>query len=86
MGKAGRVIVSGFHPPLEQQVMRSVLRRKGCVVKVLARGLGGQSAGYRPQPAEREPLAAGRKRAALPAPPRCARCRSPRGWKLARSP
>lgn len=54
--KAGRVIVSGFHSPLEQQVLRSVLRRKGSVVKVLARGMSD----YRPQPEEREPLAAGR--------------------------
>lgn len=54
--KAGRVIVSGFHSPLEQQVLRSVLRRKGRVVKVLARGM----TEYRPQPDEREPLAAGR--------------------------
>lgn len=54
--KAGRVIVSGFHSPLEQQVLRSVLRRKGRVVKVLARGM----AEYRPQPEEREPLTAGR--------------------------
>ena len=28
--KAGRVIVSGFHSPLEQQVLRSVLRRCPC--------------------------------------------------------
>lgn len=54
--KAGRVIVSGFHSPLEQQVLRSVLRRKGRVVKVLARGV----TDYRPQPEEREPLTAGR--------------------------
>ena len=54
--KAGRVIVSGFHSPLEQQVLRSVLRRKGRVVKVLARGM----TEYRPTPDEREPLAAGR--------------------------
>lgn len=58
--KAGRVIVSGFHSPLEQQVLRSLLRRKGRAVKVLARGLGGQSADYRPTPEEREPLASGR--------------------------
>jgi len=58
--KAGRVIVSGFHSPLEQQVLRSVLRRKGRVVKVLARGFGGQCADYRPAPDEREPLATGR--------------------------
>lgn len=53
--KAGRVIVSGFHSPLEQQVLRSVLRRRGRVVKVLARGM----TKYRPQPEEREPLATG---------------------------
>ena len=57
--KAGRVIVSGFHSPLEQQVLRSLLRRKGRAVKVLARGFGGQSADYRPTPIEREPLASG---------------------------
>jgi len=54
--KAGRVIVSGFHSPLEQQVLRSLLRRNGRVVKVLARGM----TDYRSQPEEREPLAAGR--------------------------
>lgn len=54
--QAGRVIVSGFHSPLEQQVLRSVLRRRGRVVKVLARGM----TEYRPQSEEREPLAAGR--------------------------
>ena len=58
--KAGRVIVSGFHSPLEQQVLRSLLRRNGRAVKVLARGFGGQSADYRPTPEEREPLASGR--------------------------
>lgn len=54
--QAGRVIVSGFHSPLEQQVLRSVLRRRGRAVKVLARGV----TDYRPQPEEREPLAVGR--------------------------
>jgi len=54
--KAGRVIVSGFHSPLEQQMLRSVLRRKGRVVKVLARGM----TEYRPSPEEREPLTNGR--------------------------
>lgn len=53
---AGCVIVSGFHSPLEQQVLRSLLRRQGCVVKVLARGV----TDYRPTAEEREPLAAGR--------------------------
>ena len=54
--KSDRVIVSGFHAPLEQQVLRSVLRRKGRVVKVLARGM----TDYRPTPEEREPLSNGR--------------------------
>lgn len=54
--KAGRVIVSGFHSPLEQQVLRSALRRTGRVVKVLARGMRE----YRPGPEEREPLNSGR--------------------------
>lgn len=55
--EAGRVIVSGFHSPLEQQVLRSLLRRKGRAVKVLARGFGDERAEYRPTPEEREPLA-----------------------------
>ena len=58
--KAGRVIVSGFHSPLEQQVLRSLLRRKGRAVKVLARGLGDKGGNYRPTAEEREPLANGR--------------------------
>ncbi len=58
--KAGRVIVSGFHSPLEQQVLRSLFRRKGRAIKVLARGFGDQYADYRPTPEEREPLASGR--------------------------
>jgi predicted Rossmann fold nucleotide-binding protein DprA/Smf involved in DNA uptake len=62
---AGRVIVSGFHSPLEQQVLRSVLRRRGRVVKVLARGM----TEYRPQPEEREPLTAGRMLVITACPP-----------------
>lgn len=54
--KAGRVIVSGFQSPLEQQVLRSLLRRSGRAVKVLARGM----TDYRPTPEEREPLNSGR--------------------------
>jgi len=53
-------MVSGFHSPLEQQVLRSLLRRKGRAVKVLARGFAGQCADYRPTPEEREPLNNGR--------------------------
>lgn len=63
--KAGRVIVSGFHSPLEQQVLRSVLRRKGRAVKVLARGM----MEYRPQPEEREPLTTGRMLVITACPP-----------------
>ncbi|MFO1424935.1 MAG: DNA-processing protein DprA [Candidatus Competibacteraceae bacterium] len=62
---AGRVIVSGFHSPLEQQVLRSALRRKGRVVKVLARGMSD----YRPAAEEREPLAAGRMLVLTACPP-----------------
>ena len=54
--KAGRVLVSGFHSPLEQQVLHSLLRRQGRAVKVLARGM----TAYRPQSEECEPLASGR--------------------------
>lgn len=50
--RAGRVILSGFHSPLEQQV----LRRHGRVVKVLARGL----TNYHPPELEMEPLEQGR--------------------------
>lgn len=56
--RAGRVIASGFHCPLEQQVLTSLLRRDGRAVKVLARGFGRGC--YQPKPEEREPLAAGR--------------------------
>ena len=63
--KARHVIVSGFHSPLEQQVLRSVLRRKGRVVKVLARGI----TDYRPTAEEREPLAAGRMLLITACPP-----------------
>jgi len=67
--KAGRVIVSGFHSPLEQQVLRSALRRKGRVVKVLARGFGEKCADYRPAADEREPLMAGRMLVITACPP-----------------
>lgn len=63
--KAERVIVSGFHSPLEQQVLRSVLRRKGRVVKVLARGM----THYRPMAEEREPLEGGRMLVITACPP-----------------
>lgn len=54
--QADRVVISGFHAPLEQQVLRSLLRREGRAVKVLARGI----TDYRPTAEEHEPLAQGR--------------------------
>jgi predicted Rossmann fold nucleotide-binding protein DprA/Smf involved in DNA uptake len=51
----GRVVLSGFHSPLEQQVLRSTLRRRGRVVKVLARGMRL----YHPAEEEREALTDG---------------------------
>lgn len=62
---AGRVILSGCHSPLEQQVLRSLLRRRGRVVKVLARGM----TDYRPTAEEREPLANGRMLVITACPP-----------------
>ena len=62
---ADRVILSGFHSPLEQQVLRSALRRHGRLVKVLARGL----TDYRPLPEEREPLTTGRMLVLSACPP-----------------
>ena len=56
--KAGRVLVSGFHSPLEQQVLHSLLRRQGRAVKVLARHLP-PGRDYRPTAEEHEPLAKG---------------------------
>lgn len=54
-----RILVSGFHSPLEQQVLRSLLRRQGRAVKVLARCFNDKT-GYRPNAEEHEPLAQGR--------------------------
>ena len=57
--KAGRMLVSGFHSPLEQQVLHSLLRRQGRAVKVLARHIP-PGRDYRPAALEREPLTQGR--------------------------
>ncbi len=57
---AVRVVVSGFHSPLEQQVLRSLLRRNGRAVKVLAHGITSYTP---PEPTlelEAEALATGR--------------------------
>jgi len=55
--KAGRIIVSGFHSPLEQQVLRSLLRRNGRAVKVLARCFS--ESGYRLAKEEKDAFANG---------------------------
>ncbi len=55
---AGRVLISGFHSPLEQQVLRSLLRRNGRAIQLLARHLpAGRE--YRPTAEEQNPLAQG---------------------------
>jgi predicted Rossmann fold nucleotide-binding protein DprA/Smf involved in DNA uptake len=77
--RAGRVIVSGFHSPLEQQVLRSLLRRRGRVVKVLARGMSD----YRPTAEEIEPLATGRMLVITNCPPEVRR--TTRATALARN-
>jgi predicted Rossmann fold nucleotide-binding protein DprA/Smf involved in DNA uptake len=56
--KAGRVIISGFHSPLEQQVLRSLLRRNGLAIKVLARCFS--ASGYRLAKEEQDAFANGR--------------------------
>ncbi len=68
---AGRIIVSGFHSPLEQQVFQSLLRRKGRAVKVLARSFSAH--GYRPDPAEKEALAESRLLILSTSPPSATR-------------
>lgn len=54
--RAQQVVLSGFHSPLEQQVLRSMLRRQGRAVKLLAHAL----ADYRALAEEQTPLAEGR--------------------------
>jgi len=56
--KAGRVIISGFHSPLEQQVLRSLLRRNGYAIKVLACCFS--ASGYRLAKEEQDAFANGR--------------------------
>ena len=77
--KERRVILSGFHAPLEQQVLRSVLRRKGRVVKVLARGM----TDYHPAKEERDPLSDGRMLVLTTCPPEI--CRTTRASALDRN-
>ncbi|MCL2829895.1 MAG: DNA-processing protein DprA [Betaproteobacteria bacterium] len=69
--RTGRVIVSGFHSPLEQQVLKSLLRRQGRAVKLLARGFG--NSGYRLAEEEREAIAANRLLVLSAFPPAVAR-------------
>lgn len=63
--KAGRIVISGFHSPLEQQIFHSLLRRSGRAVKVLARAIEG----YRLPLLERAVLDAGRLLLVSPFPP-----------------
>lgn len=53
--RSQQVVLSGFHSPLEQQVLRSMLRRRGRVVKLLARAFDN----YRVPPEEKAALADG---------------------------
>jgi len=54
--RAKQVVLSGFHSPLEQQVLRSMLRRQGRAIKLLAHALDD----YRVPDVEQAPLAEGR--------------------------
>jgi len=63
--KERKTIVSGFHSPLEQQALHSLLRRKGCAIKVLAHGIRD----YRPLEHEQEPLTEGRMLIVTACPP-----------------
>jgi predicted Rossmann fold nucleotide-binding protein DprA/Smf involved in DNA uptake len=56
MGTREKVVLSGFNSPLEQQVLRSMLRRHGRAVKLLAHALDD----YRAPAEEMAPLADGR--------------------------
>ena len=56
--KTGRVIITGFHSPLEQQVLRSLLRRNSRAVKVFARCF--PATGYRLAKEEKDAFANGR--------------------------
>ncbi len=55
--RAQQVVLSGFHSPLEQHVLRSMLRRQGRAIKLLAHALDD----YRVPDAEQAPLAKGRQ-------------------------
>lgn len=74
-----RVILSGFHSPLEQQVLRSLLRRNGRVVKLLARSIST----YQAPAEEREALDDGRMFVLTPFPPEV--CRTTRATALERN-
>jgi len=54
--RAKQVVLSGFHSPLEQQVLRSMLRRQGRAIKLLAHALDD----YRVPVGEQAALAQGR--------------------------
>jgi len=64
--RAQQVVLIGFHSPLEQQVLRSMLRRQGRAIKLLAHALDD----YRTPDEEQVPLAEGRLLVLSACPPR----------------
>ncbi len=77
--RALQVVLSGFHSPLEQQVLRSMLRRQGRAVKLLAHALDD----YRVPDEEQVPLAEGRLLVLSACPPSVTR--TTRATALARN-
>jgi len=77
--RSQQVVLSGFHSPLDQQALRSMLRRKGRVVKLLALGM----TDYHPTVKEREPLAASQMLVITACPPQVRR--TTRATALARN-
>jgi predicted Rossmann fold nucleotide-binding protein DprA/Smf involved in DNA uptake len=77
--RAQQVVLSGFHSPLEQQVLRSMLRRNGRVIKLLAHALDDYNAPLD----EQAPLAQGRLLVLSACPP--AVTRTTRATALARN-
>ena len=77
--RAQQVVLSGFHSPLEQQVLRSMLRRQGRAIKLLAHALDD----YRVPDEEQAPLAEGRLLVLSACPPSVTR--TTRATALARN-
>jgi len=77
--RAQQVVLSGFHSPLEQQVFRSMLRRNGRAIKLLAHSLDH----YRVPPLEQASLASGHLLVLSASPPTIVR--TTRAQSLARN-